>query len=188
MKNAKLLPMMFVIFLSTLLLWGCGREEPIERASHELFFDNLAGLCGLTFAGHSDFTLADNDDFTGASLVMHVASCTENEIRIPFIVNEDSSRTWVVTLHENGLLLKHDHRHADGTPEDITMYGGWSTDDGSMYVQRFPADDYTAELIPEAETNVWTLEINPETNQFIYFLERHDEPRYRAIFDLSEPL
>jgi hypothetical protein len=41
----------------------------------------------------------------------------------------------------------------------------------------------TAKLIPEAATNVWTLEIDPEKRQLIYFLERHGEPRYRAVFE-----
>jgi hypothetical protein len=25
---------------------------------------------------------------------------------------------------EEGLQLKHDHRHEDGTPDEVTMYGG----------------------------------------------------------------
>jgi hypothetical protein len=52
-------------------------------------------------------------------------------------------------------------------------------------LQRFPADAETAKLIPEAATNVWTLQIVPEKQQFTYSLERHAEPRYRALFNLK---
>ena len=48
---------------------------------------------------------------------MHVRECSEDAIRIPFHVGEDRSRTWVVTRTANGLRLKHDHRHEDGSEE-----------------------------------------------------------------------
>jgi hypothetical protein len=106
-------------------------------------------------------------------------------IRIPFHVGEDKSRTWILTLTDAGLLFKHDHRHADGTPDKITMYGGLAAPSGTQYTQSFPADAETAKLIPEAATNVWTLQINPEKQQFMYYLERHKEPRYKALFNLK---
>ena len=62
------------------------------------------------------------------------------------MVGEDRSRTWIVSVLSDGRLrLKHDHRHEDGEPDAITMYGGdmekekgseW--DDGRF---AFPADD-----------------------------------------------
>ena len=51
----------------------------------------------------------------GQRLVMHVRDCSADEVRIPFWVGEDHSRTWVVTRTETGLRLKHDHRHEDGS-------------------------------------------------------------------------
>jgi hypothetical protein len=169
------------------LLTGCAREAT-EHPAHVAFFHNVKDLCGKTFEGESELTLTPGHPLAGAYLVMHVSSCTDTEIRIPFYVNNDSSRTWVLTLSEEGLLLKHDHRHTDGTPEDTTMYGGWARADGSPYAQYFPADDYTKELIPDASTNVWLFEIEPETERFIYYLERHNEPRFKAVFDMSRPL
>ena len=56
---------------------------------------------------------------------------------------------------------------------------------GTAQAQRFPADADTTKLIPEAVTNVWKLEINPETRQFTYSLERHGKPRYEAVFNLK---
>lgn len=187
-KKKFTVPFVILVVVFAFLMTGCERDEPVELTVHEAFFANLRDLCGLQFRGYTDFTLIEDHPLADGDLTMFVETCTDEEIRIPFIVNNDSSRTWVLTLSEEGLLLKHDHRYPDGTPEDTTMYGGWATDHGTPFVQYFPADDYTAELIPEAETNVWMMEINPETNQFIYYLERHNEPRFRAVFDLSAPV
>ena len=149
------------------------------------FFENLKKLCGQRFEGETQFPQDANHPLAGKRLVMSVETCDEKEIRIPFLVGEDKSRTWILTLTDKGLLFKHDHRHADGTPDEITMYGGWAAPDGTPYLQRFPADSDTTKLIPEAATNVWELQIVPEKKQFIYYLERDNKPRYRATFNLK---
>ena len=142
-------------------------------------------MCGQRFEGATQFPQNADHPLAGKRLIMSVESCGEGELRIPFHVGEDKSRTWILTLTEKGLLFKHDHRHADGTPDKITMYGGWAAPGGTPYLQRFPADAETAKLIPEAATNVWTLQIIPEKQQFTYYLERHDDLRYRALFNLK---
>lgn len=156
-----------------------------EADSQKVFFANLKKLCGQEFEGETKFPQDPQHPLVGKKLIMKVASCTENELRIPFQVGEDKSRTWILTLSEKGLLFKHDHRHEDGTPDKITMYGGWAAAGGTAHSQKFPADPDTAKLIPEAVTNVWKLEINPETRQFTYSLERHGKPRYEAVFNLK---
>jgi len=185
--NSHIVTLVLVLVIG-IFIFGCEREEVVEPVAHEAFFQNLRDMCGQKFEGYTEFVLIEDSPFADARLIMHIETCTDDEIRIPFIVNDDSSRTWVLTLSEEGLLFKHDHRHPDGTPEDTTMYGGWASDEGTPIVQYFPADEYTAELIPDAETNVWMMELNPETNEFVYYLERHNEPRFRAVFDLTTPL
>ncbi len=170
--------------LAGLILAGCGRGD-VEEPAYVSFFNNVKELCGQQFDGHSEFTLTPDHPLAGASLHMHIASCSDTEIRIPFYVNDDSSRTWVLTLHDDGLLLKHDHRHGDGTPEDTTMYGGWANPEGTPYAQYFPADDFTKETIPDAATNVWMMEVDLEAGHFVYYLERHDEPRFKAVFNMN---
>ena len=55
---------------------------------------------------------------------MHVRSCKDKTIRIPFFVGDDKSRTWVFTMSKSNLItLKHDHRHKDGSEDKITQYG-----------------------------------------------------------------
>ena len=152
------------------------------------FFARLTALCGKRFPGRAVFTSTPDDPMARASLVMHVATCTSEQIRVPFIVDGDRSRTWVVTLHPGAMQLKHDHRHADGTPDEITMYGGWAAPGTNPFRQRFPADSQTKVLIPAASTNVWTLELDDRKGEFVYDLERDGRPRFRAVFDLRSPL
>jgi hypothetical protein len=161
-----------------------GTAATTARAdTHDAFMDNVAALCGRAFRGAAE--LATSDAFDG-EMIMHVRVCTEDEIQIPVHVEENRSRTWILTRTADGLRLKHDHRYPDGTEEQQTQYGGDTTEPGTQYRQSFPADAYTAELIPEAETNVWSMTIDPETNRFIYHLTRHGEPRATFVIDLSD--
>lgn len=156
-----------------------------QFATQKAFFNNLSKMCGQRFEGATDFPQNADHPMVGKKLLMSVGPCDKKEIRIPFHVGDDKSRTWILTLGEKGLLFKHDHRHPDGTPDKITMYGGWAAAKGTPHLQRFPADPDTIKLIPEAATNVWTLQLIPEKHQFMYYLERNSQPRYRAYFNLN---
>ncbi len=152
------------------------------------FLNNLKKFCGQSFTGKAVFPEGDKNPFKGQALKIKVATCDDNEVRIPFQVGEDKSRTWVLTLDEKGLLLKHDHRHADGTPDEVTMYGGYANTGGSSVEQSFPADDYTAKLIPAAATNEWSLVLSADKKTLSYILKRDGQLRFHADFDLSRPL
>lgn len=169
--------------LGVLLLAGLALPATPIRAAEpdprQEFFERLAALCGAVYEGTSSFP--EEGDFAGKLLVAEIADCDDNEIRVPFGVAEDTSRTWIVRYDDEGLLLKHDHRHPDGTPDEITMYGGWATEDGTALSQSFPADAHTRQLLPEAATNVWSLTIDPAAGTLTYYLERHGEPRFEAV-------
>ncbi len=157
-------------------------EAPAEaQAPQDAFLANLAALCGRAFPGEA--TLATSDDFD-AGLVMHVRVCEPGEVQIPLHVGENRSRTWIVTRTAEGLRLKHDHRLEDGSDDPVTQYGGDTTAPGTPLEQSFPADAHTAELLPEAATNVWTMTLVPG-ERFIYHLTRHGEPRATFEFDLT---
>lgn len=170
--------------LSVLLLVAACQPSAVQTSSKVAFFNEMKTFCGQIITGESVFPDDPNHMLYGAALLANFVSCTDDEIRIPFQVNEDKSRTWILTLSDNGLLFKHDHRHEDGTPDTLTNYGGWAHDAGSKFSQSFPADAETGALIPEAITNVWTFTIDREAGTFTYFLERHGLPRYRAEFKL----
>lgn len=171
---------LLVLTLTSLLL------VPAPQSSDQKsFFENLKKMCGQQLEGETVFPQNADHPLVEKRLVMKVEGCTTNEVRIPFHVGDDKSRTWIVTLTDKGLLFKPDHRHEDGTPDKITNYGGWADADGSSLIQRFPSDAETTKLIPEAATNVWTLEIIPDKQQFVYSLQRNNAPRYKALFSLK---
>lgn len=153
------------------------------------FWDSLQAMCGQAFTG----TLVENEppsaDFEGQALMMHVRECSDDEIRVPFFVGDDRSRTWVFTPSMDGraMRLKHDHRHEDGSEDEVTQYGGDTADAGTATRQAFPADAFTAELVPAAATNVWTVELIPG-ELFAYQLRREGtDRRFRVEFDLTRP-
>lgn len=172
-------------------LAGCLSAPSPESsvALHDEFWAGLQSLCGKAFTGRVTEDSVTDSPFRGKELTMHVRSCTPTEIRIPFHVGEDRSRTWVLTRTDGGLRLKHDHRHADGTADPVTQYGGDTRDAGSATRQEFHADAHTASLIPAARTNVWTVEVAPASSLFAYALRREGtDRRFRAEFDLARPV
>ncbi len=152
-------------------VWACGgaaEEEATVASPQDQVFAQLESMCGQAFEGEA--TLVSGDGFEGR-MVMHVRRCSPDEIQIPLHVGEDRSRTWIVTRTEQGLRLKHDHRHEDGSEDAVTQYGGDTRDIGTATTQAFPADAFTAELLPEAATNVWSLTVEPG-ERLIYHLQR----------------
>lgn len=156
---------------------------PALKTNQQAFFDQVQSMCGARFEGESVFPDDPGDGFRGQLLVAVIETCGADEIRIPFVVGSDASRTWLLTRTVNGLQLKHDHRHADGTPDEVTLYGGVAIEAGSPLSQSFPADSYTAELIPEASTNKWFLSLSADGQQLTYYLERHGKARFKAVLN-----
>jgi hypothetical protein len=160
----------------------------IAHADQRSFWNAIQALCGKAFAGKLAESNASDSVFARSVVVMHVRECSPGELRIPLHVGEDRSRTWVITPTASGLRLKHDHRHADGSEDAITQYGGDTRVTGSASKQEFHADSLTASLIPAARTNVWTIAIEPGKT-FSYGLRRDGtDRRFRVEFDLTKPV
>lgn len=159
-------------------------SAPQDEAAAKMWTD-LQELCGRAFEGKVVEAPPNDTTFVGKVLVMHVRECTSAVVRVPFHVGEDRSRTWVLTRTGASIRLKHDHRHEDGTEDKITQYGGDSRAAGAASKLEFPADAQTIGLIPEAKTNVWTIELVPG-GQFVYALRREGtDRRFRITFDLA---
>ncbi len=176
----------------TAAFWLVSCATTPAPAPQDQFFSRLHALCGQAFEGRVASPPAEADaSFTGKRLVMHVRQCSEREIRIPFHVGENRSRTWVVTRTASGLRLKHDHRHEDGSEDKLTQYGGDTAAEGSADRQEFPADQASKELflrekIPASTANVWAMEVHPGRT-FAYELRRPGR-FFRVEFDLSRPV
>ena len=178
-----------------------GRITPpppnIITEPHAQFFANLQPLCGKAYAGRitaNQPTSTTPDPFEGKTLVMHVRGCDDptREIRIPFHVGDDRSRTWVLTRTATGLRLKHDHRHQDGQPDAVTMYGGDTGDAGTAQRQAFPVDAesvamFKREGLNASLNNTWAMELVP-AKTFVYELSRPNGRLFRVEFDLTTPV
>lgn len=166
-------------------------------ATADQFMATLASHCGKAFAGRILNNLPASttpDAFEGKALVMHVRGCDapERELRVPFHVGDDHSRTWVVTRTATGLRLKHDHRHEDGTPDAVTMYGGDTTDAGTAARQAFPVDAesvamFEREGMNASLNNTWAMEVE-QGKRFVYELSRPGGRLFQVEFDLSRPV
>ena len=177
------------LLILTLLLVGCAARPAATPQTR--FFERLSALCGQAFAGRVETNDPADAAFAGQPLVMHVQRCTADELRIPFHVGDDRSRTWVITRNATGLRLKHDHRHRDGSEDALTQYGGDTVTAGSASRQAFPADAFSKQLFERegraaSVTNVWSVEVEPG-EAFVYELARPGR-HFRVRFDLARPV
>lgn len=165
-------------------------------ASHDAapgaeYFERLTHLCdGQAYAGRLVSSDEADADFRTAEMTIGPATCSGLMVRIPFSVDDDRSRTWEITRTVDGIRLKHDHRHRDGSEDVLTQYGGDSLGTGSAARQDYPADDETKALfiregIEVSTQNTWTIEIEPG-QLFAYQMSRPDR-LFRVEFDLTEP-
>ncbi len=182
-----------IALAATLLLSAC-QTASVSSDPADRFMAKLSSLCGKAFAGRVITNDAADADFAGKPLLMHVRECRADEIRIPFHVGDDRSRTWVVTRTASGLRLKHDHRHSDGTSDALTMYGGDSAPPGRDDRQTFPADAasiamFTASGRAVSNSNIWAIDVGEQV--FAYELRRPPGPGarfFRVEFDLTRPI
>lgn len=174
----------FLIAIST----NASEPELLSTQAQDAFFKQLSKMCGNAFKGKISVDTAGSKDFANKPLIMHVRECNKSQIKIPFHVGDDASRTWVLTKTGSGLSLKHDHRRKDGSNDTLTMYGGHTVGAGWPNVQSFPADAPTQEMfseqgLPQSNTNIWQMFVYPES--FSYRLIREGR-EFRVDFDLTQ--
>ena len=180
--------LLFVLLATPLAAETAGSAE----SSLDDWFAQVHSLCGKAYEGKvtTDEPGGGDDAWSTQRLVMHVRSCGDEELAIPLHVGDDRSRTWVLTRTDEGVLLKHDHRHEDGSADAVTLYGGLGTANevGSL---DFPADEETKALfvregLDVSVDNVWTMEIVPG-ERFSYILRRPGR-HFQIDFDLTQPV
>lgn len=175
--------MKYIPFIALFISLNGFAQNPISKL--DSFWNALQQHCGKAYEGI--IISGATADFKDKKLVMHVKACEENRIRIPFNVGDNRSRTWVLTKTKSGIILKHDHRHEDGSEDAVTQYGGTSTNEGFSNMQIFPADIQTQKTIPAAASNVWWITINDSS--FTYNLRRIGSDRlFTVSFNLKQPI
>lgn len=194
---------------ATVPLWalmGCATPGNSDDPQ-DAFWAALSSHCGKAYAGRMVTADAADADLAGSAMVMAVTGCTDSRIAVPFHVQNadgtwDRSRTWLITRTAAGLRLKHDHRHADGSSDVVTLYGGDTASRGSARAQSFPVDAesiamFTREGLAASVTNVWSVEVDPVGTPgatYAYQLRRTvaggapAERHFRVEFDLTQPI
>lgn len=173
--------LLFVFFL--VFNFSFAQNNPQSR----IFLEQFKSFEGQYFEGEIISGGKEGDGFVGKRLLMEVMNYEEREVRIPFYVGDDKSRTWILSFSNNVLTLKHDHRHKDGSADETTFYGGTATNEGSDSIQVFPADSETCQMIDYACQNVWWITMDGKT--YTYNLRRIGSDRLFTVkFDLSKPV
>ena len=183
--------------------------SPGLSGAQEAFWSALQSHCGKAYAGRLVSDDARDADWAGKAMVAHWAECSDTRTAIAFHTTTgmeaqagepawDRSRTWLVTRTDDGLRLKHDHRHEDGEEDAVTQYGGDTLSAGTARGQDFPVDAFSIGLfertgLAASTTNVWRIEVDPAGTpdaRFAYRLTRANDPTrlFRVEFDAGAPI
>lgn len=180
-------------------------DAPALPQSQERFWQALSSHCGNAYEGGLASSDERDADWAGKQMIAHWADCSDTRVAVAFHVADaqapggwNRSRTWVVTRTSDGLRLKHDHRHEDGSVDAVTQYGGDTLSAGTARVQDFPVDAFSIALferegLDASLTNVWRVEVDPANDsgaRFAYQLTRRNDPTrlFRVEFDASDPV
>jgi hypothetical protein len=191
------------LLAAVLLLAGCATPAA-STDPQDSFWSALSSHCGKAYAGRMITSDAADADLAGAAMVMAVRDCSATRIAVPFQVQRedgtwDRSRTWLLTRTPQGLRLKHDHRHEDGSADAVTMYGGDTASPGTGRTQSFPVDAESIVMFQRAGlsasvTNVWSVTVDPAGTPggaYAYELRRTvaggapAERHFRVEFDVT---
>ena len=182
--------------LAATMLAGCATTKTHATPEYA-FFDALSARCGKAYAGRLVSDQEADAEMHGKAMVMHVRHCTSDRIEIPFHIDGlgpdggwDRSRTWIISRTATGLRLKHDHRHADGKPDAVTLYGGDTAGGGTATRQSFPVDAESIAMFNAtgrsvSTTNIWSVETTD--TGFTYGLDRQGR-HFRVAFDYTRPV
>lgn len=161
-----------------------------EPTPQQVFFDSFTPYCGKAFAA----TIVEDNQPSEAwnkPLVVHIRDCEANTIRMPLHVGDDRSRTWVLERTADGIDFQHIHLHEDGSPDDVSPYGGHTVAVGSEQLQAFPVDDASKALFIEngldvSTQNTWLIGF-PEAGVMSYELTRPNRT-FVIHVDLTQPI
>ena len=176
------------IILPAALLSLSACSAPETEAPVSDMFSDLSAHCGQSYQGAVTSDDPRDADWASQTLVIEFRECMADTVRIPLHVGEDRSRTWVISRMVDGLRLKHDHRHEDGSEDVLTQYGGDTIVPPADGRAEFPADQFSKDLfeaedIPVSMDNVWSITLS-ETS-LTYALDRPSR-HFEVTFDLTQ--
>jgi hypothetical protein len=189
--------------LAAVLCAGCmasaspdGTAAPAGGAAADLspqdgFWSALRAHCRMAYGGRLVLEPPGDEMLTGTEqLIVHFRECGADTLRLPFHIEKealgtwDRSRTWMFMRTSDGLELRHDHRREDGSPDEVTMYGGHTRDAGTPYRQEFILAERRA---ADGSLLGWRVEVEPGV-RYTYGTIRGGEWTWRVDFDLRTPV
>lgn len=166
--------------------------EPLatQATAQQQFFQALLPYCGQAYAAK---IIADNQPSPAWDhpLIVHIRDCEDAVIRMPLHVGEDRSRTWVLSLHDGFIDFQHIHLHEDGSPDEVSPYGGRTTAAGTSTLQSFPTDPasqalFIANGLDVSVNNIWIIDF-PDEHTLRYRLTRPGR-LFEVHTDLRQPV
>ncbi|QNF33114.1 hypothetical protein HUW51_10385 [Adhaeribacter swui] len=182
-------------FLVVLLLFtftGCMRTPTTGnsslRTANEAFYQTLESLQGKKLAGQTIFPEMPSALLAGQPVSIEVASCTKSEMRIPIYVGEKVFRTLILERTATGFFLKHEIKKENGQTHEINLYGGQTKGNGTAFMQFFPADTYTKNLLSLSAPSIWTLAFSSDYSTFSYLVEKDGKLEMQIDFNVNDYL
>lgn len=176
----------FLLATTALVATAC---QPQSQNPQDAFMAAFTPYCGQAYAAE---VVADNQPSAAwqQDLVVHIRDCESDTIRMPLHVGDDRSRTWVLNRTADGIDFQHIHLHQDGTPDDVSPYGGHTVAVGSADMQAFPVDSASKALFVDngldvSTNNTWIISFEGQT--MFYELTRPGREFVVAV-DLSQPI
>ena len=195
---ATLLRNLLIIISLVLFSAACGGEQKDDVYSetpptiYDEFMDNLRAACGGAYPGGLTQEPEGDDMLEGDELLIaHFVECAPDEdvVKIAFHIETgpdewDRSRTWIFERTPRGLDIRHDHREEDGSPSEVTMYGGPSRAQVEINENRmeFISIERTEET---GMARGWRVLMEPG-ERYVYGTYRGQDWSWRVDFDLSE--
>lgn len=178
---------LFVVFAST----SCMRA-PITKNSprpvDDYFYRSLGSMQGRRITGQTIYPESKAGLFAEQPISLEVIYCTKSQIRIPIYVGATVYRTLILERTPTGFFLKHEHKKAGGQSHEINLYGGHTQGNGTAFMQFFPADTYTKNLMSLSTSSVWTLAFSSDYSTFSYLVESNGKLEMQIDFNLKEYL
>ncbi len=180
----------FAAVLLISLATGCattGMAGGAAGGPQAAFFQQMSQRCGDHYPGRAIIAPETDDTFRPAFLGMRIDSCTQEQIRIAFLVDQDESRTWILTMQGSDLVFTHEHMLPGDTLSSNSGWGGRAVaGTGTALFQHFPDHQWGPDREPAANRSHWRMRLDPEHGQFVYYLDRGIVPRYRLVFHMGQ--
>ncbi|WP_146153500.1 hypothetical protein [Adhaeribacter arboris] len=157
-------------------------------SASEEFYQSLGNLQGRMVQGQTIYPEGKWTPFAGQPISLEVTSHTKSKMRIPIYIGGKVYSTLILERTPTGFLLKHENKTENGQSHEINLYGGHTNNNGTAFMQFFPADTYTKNLMRLSSPSVWTLAFSSDRSTFSYLVESDGKLQMQIDFNLNDYL